>query len=58
VERTRPVHAHHNEFRVLGRRDRQDLAVRLARGDAFIGFAPHASFVGHGGSQAGSRVLF
>src|SRR6266508_3742141 len=27
VERTHPVHAHHNEFHVLRRRDRQDLAI-------------------------------
>jgi len=46
VQRPHPVHAHHDQFHVFSRRDRQDLAIGLPGGDAFIGSAPHASFVG------------
>src|SRR5438105_10559188 len=46
VKRPHCVHAHHDQFHVFSRRDHQDLAIGLPGGDAFIGSAPHASFVG------------
>src|SRR5437870_2234000 len=43
VERAHSVHAHHNEFHVLGRRHRQDLAIGLPSGHAWISAPPNVS---------------